>query len=68
MHYSCASLTRKPAFSYDLDMDTQLAEETTTVVESYIVRFPMAEQSRSALNSSRRPSACPSHTQSTSSN
>ncbi|KAH9954379.1 hypothetical protein BGW80DRAFT_1402129, partial [Lactifluus volemus] len=24
--------------SYDLDMDTQLAEETTTVVESYIVR------------------------------
>jgi hypothetical protein len=36
MHYSRASL--KPASSYDLDMDTQLAEETTTVVESYIVR------------------------------
>ncbi|KAH9959542.1 hypothetical protein BGW80DRAFT_1367288, partial [Lactifluus volemus] len=64
MDYSRASL--KPASSYDLDMDTQLAQESTTVVESYIL--PMAERSRSALNSSRRPRACPSHTQSTSSN
>ena len=26
--------------SYDLDMDTRLSEETTTLVESYVVRHP----------------------------
>ncbi|KAH9952866.1 hypothetical protein BGW80DRAFT_1416680, partial [Lactifluus volemus] len=35
MHYSRASL--KLASSYDPDMDTQLAEEATTLVESYIL-------------------------------
>jgi len=29
-------------FSYDLDMDTRLAEETTTLVESYTVSSPLS--------------------------
>jgi len=37
-YHFCASLTHPPLFfSYDLDMDTRLAEETTTLVESYTV-------------------------------
>lgn len=32
--------------SYDLDMDTRLSEETTTLVESYVVRHPTSVSSR----------------------
>ena len=31
--------------SYDLDMDTRLSEETTTLVESYVVRHPTSAPS-----------------------
>jgi len=37
-HLHARTLTHPPLFfSYDLDMDTRLAEETTTLVESYTV-------------------------------
>ena len=70
--------------SYDLDLDTRLAEETTVLVETYTVSrarfatrwaglddlrsFPTAALSKLAQSVSKRQNACSSRTSSTLSN
>jgi hypothetical protein len=35
--YAMNTLTDQRPYSYDLDMDTRLAEETATLVKSYVI-------------------------------